>query len=90
LYADRSGIFFVNPKKQENWTITKQLAGKTLDKTPFAAIAEDRLGITRIPTYTPKVKGRIERLWGTLQDRLPVRQRRPSAIHRSLQRPILR
>jgi hypothetical protein len=51
--------------------MTEQLAGKTLDKTWFAAIAEDRLGITRIPAYTPQAKGRIERLWGTLQDRLP-------------------
>jgi hypothetical protein len=72
LYADRSGIFFVNTKKQENWAITEQLAGKTLDKTQFAAIAENRLGITRIPAYTPKAKERIERLWGTLQGRLPV------------------
>ncbi|MDR3115096.1 MAG: hypothetical protein LBU25_06205, partial [Treponema sp.] len=45
---------------------------KTLDKTRFAAIAEDLLGITLIPAYTPQAKGRIERLWGTLQDRLPI------------------
>jgi transposase len=72
LYADRAGIFFVNTKKPENWTITEQLAGKPLDKTQFATIVEDRLGITLIPAYTPQAKGRIERLWGTLQDRLPV------------------
>jgi hypothetical protein len=28
------------------------------------------LGIESIPAYSPQAKGRIERLWGTLQDRL--------------------
>jgi hypothetical protein len=51
LYADRAGIFLVNTKKQENWTVREQLAGKTLDKTQFAAIVEDRLGITLIPAH---------------------------------------
>jgi hypothetical protein len=40
LYADRIGIYFVNTKKVENWTIEEQLAGKTLDKTQFGSIAE--------------------------------------------------
>jgi transposase len=40
LYSDRIGIYFVNMKKAENWTIEEQLAGKTLDKTQFGSIAE--------------------------------------------------
>ncbi|MDR1301315.1 MAG: ISNCY family transposase, partial [Treponema sp.] len=71
LYADKAGIFFVNTKKQENWTVEECLAGKALTKTRFGAIA-DKLGIARISAHTPQAKGRIERLWGTLQDRLPV------------------
>ena len=72
IYADKAGIFFVNTKKQEHWTIEESLAGKTLDKTQFGLIAEERLGITMTSAHTPQAKGRIERLWGTLQDRLPV------------------
>ena len=47
-------------------------AGRPLDKTQFALIAEERLGIPLISAHTPQAKGRIERLWGTLQDRLPI------------------
>jgi transposase len=71
LYADRSGVFFVNTKKSENWTLEERLAGKVLDKTQFGLVAET-LGVTLIPAGTPQAKGRIERLWGTLQQRLPI------------------
>ncbi|MDR1948656.1 MAG: hypothetical protein LBQ38_04625 [Spirochaetaceae bacterium] len=69
LYADRIGIYFVNTKKPEHWSIEEQLAGKTLDKTQFARIAE-KPGCGLIPAGSPQVKGRIERLWETLQSRL--------------------
>jgi transposase len=72
IYADKAGIFFVNNKKQENWTVEEMLAGKPLDKTQFGLIVDERLGITMISAHTPQAKGRIERLWGTLQDRLPI------------------
>jgi hypothetical protein len=71
LYADRIGIYFVNTKKSENRTIEEQLAGKTLDKTQFGHVA-DALGCELIPAGSPQTKGRIERLWETLQSRLPV------------------
>jgi hypothetical protein len=71
LYADRIGIYFVNTKKVENGTVEEQLAGKILDKTQFGAIAET-LGCELIPAGSPQAKGRIERLWETLQSRLPV------------------
>jgi hypothetical protein len=71
LYAGKAGIFFVNTKKQENWTVEECLAGKALTKTRFGVIA-DKPGIALIAAHTPQAKGRIERLWGTLQDRLPV------------------
>jgi transposase len=72
LYADKAGIFFVNNKKEEHWTIDEMLASRPLDKTQFGLIASDTLGITMISAHTPQAKGRIERLWGTLQDRLPI------------------
>ncbi|MFP3091206.1 hypothetical protein LQZ21_12865, partial [Treponema sp. TIM-1] len=71
LYADRIGVYFVNTKKPEHWSIEEQLAGKTLDKTQFGYIAET-LGCDLIPVGSPQAKGRIERLWETLQSRLPV------------------
>jgi len=33
------------------------------------------LGITLIKAYSPQAKGRVERLWGTIQDRLVVELR---------------
>jgi transposase len=69
LYADRIGVYFVNTKHPENWTIEEQLAGKTLDKTQFGIIAE-KLGSDIIPAGSPQAKGRIESLWQTLQSRL--------------------
>jgi hypothetical protein len=71
IYADKAGIFFVNTKKQTNWTVDESLTGHPLTKTQFGVIV-DKLGIGLISTHTPQAKGRIERLWGTLQDRLPV------------------
>ena len=72
LYADKAGIFRVNNKKEEHWTVEEMLEGRPLDKTQFGSIIEERLGITIISAHTPQAKGRIERLWGTLQDRLTV------------------
>ena len=71
VYADKAGIFFVNTKKQANWTVEELLAGHPLTKTQFGAIV-DTLGIGLISAHTPKAKGRIERLWETLQGRLPI------------------
>jgi hypothetical protein len=91
LYVDRIGIYFVNTKKPENRSIEEQLAGKTLDKTQFGLIAET-LGCCLISTGSPQARGRIERLWETLQSRLPVwfalngkGQYRPPAFHQGVQ-----
>jgi len=66
LYSDRHGIFQVSPRKPE--TLEEQLAGK-LEPTQFGrALLE--LGVEAIFALSPQAKGRIERLWGTFQDRL--------------------
>jgi hypothetical protein len=72
LYADRSGVYFVNTKKKENWNFEEQLAGRCLDKTKVSATSLTHLGCELIPAGSPQAKGRIERLWQTLQDRLTV------------------
>jgi transposase len=65
FYGDRSGIFTRN---DDYWSIDEQLAGRR-QPTQFGRALE-QLGVTFIAAQTPQAKGRIERLWGVLQDRL--------------------
>lgn len=72
LYSDRHTIFF-SPKK-DKLSIEEELAGKSAPLTQFGrAISE--LGINHIPARSPQAKGRIERLWGTLQNLLVIELR---------------
>jgi transposase len=64
LYADRHSIFR-SPKKA---TIEQELAGEP-PRSQFGRLV-DELGIELIPSYSPQGRGRVERLFGTLQDRL--------------------
>lgn len=65
FYGDRSGIFTRN---DDHWSLDEQLAGQR-QPTQFGRALE-QLGATFIAAQTPQAKGRIERLWGVLQDRL--------------------
>lgn len=71
LYPDRVGVFFVNRKDKEKISIEEQLEGKTEAKTQMGQIL-DELDVTLFPAGSPEAKGRIERLWQTLQGRLPT------------------
>ena len=64
-YMDRHGILRRNDK---NWTREEQLAGKQEPTQVRRAL--DDLGVETIYALSPQAKGRVERLWGTLQDRL--------------------
>jgi transposase len=66
LYHDRHGIFELPSDKLPS--IEEQLEGKR-PQTQFGRLMEE-LGITSITALSPQAKGRIERLWGTFQDRL--------------------
>lgn len=66
LYHDRHSIFQRNPAQP--WSIEEQLRGRP-DPTQFGQALME-LGITSIAASSPQAKGRIERLWGTFQDRL--------------------
>ena len=68
-YSDRHTIFF-SPKK-DKLSLEEQLAGKRVNLTQFGR-AMNQLGIHMIGARSPQAKGRIERLWQTLQSRLPV------------------
>lgn len=69
LYADRHAIF-ISPKDGK-LTIEEQLKGVIVNDTQFGR-AVKQLGITLIKARSPQAKGRIERLWETLQSRLPI------------------
>jgi transposase len=65
LYHDRHSIFKV---KDHQMTLDEQLAGKS-PQTQLGRILNE-LGINSISANSPQAKGRVERLWGTFQDRL--------------------
>ena len=67
LYHDRHGIFERSLREQPE-TLAEQLAGERLP-TQFGRLLQE-LEIGSIPARSPQAKGRIERLWGTFQDRL--------------------
>jgi len=69
LYPDKYSVFFPNPTKKYDLTIDEQLRGVTKAVTQFGRIM-DELGIEMFPASSPQAKGRIERLWETLQSRL--------------------
>lgn len=65
IYMDRHGIFRRN---DDHWTLEEQLAGEQIPTQ--VGLALRALGIEPIFALSPQAKGRIERLFGTLQDRL--------------------
>ena len=62
LYTDRGSHYFLTPA-----------AGGRVSKTMLTQFgrALKQLGIEHIAAYSPQARGRSERLFGTLQDRLP-------------------
>jgi transposase len=73
LYADRHTIF-QNPKEA---SLVEQLTG--LEPRTHLGRLLDGLGVGLIPAYSPQAKGRVERLFQTLQDRLVKELRRAGA-----------
>jgi len=65
LYGDRTSIAVRN---DPHWSVEEELAGRQFPPQ-FGRMLEE-LGIRYIAAGSPEAKGRIERLWGTLQDRL--------------------
>jgi transposase len=62
FYTDRGSHYF-----------TTRHADAKVDKTQLTQVgrALSQLGITHIPSYSPQARGRMERVFGTLQKRLP-------------------
>jgi transposase len=66
VYRDRHGIFETSDRGLR--TLEEQLADQRLPTQVGRAFAE--LDIRSIAARSPQAKGRVERAWGTLQDRL--------------------
>lgn len=66
FYTDRGSHYFHTPK-----------AGGRVDKSKLTQVgrALGQLGITHIAAYSPEARGRMERVFGTLQARLPAELR---------------
>ena len=64
IYTDRHSVFWTDREP----TLQEQL----INKRPSTEVGRglDELGVTLILAGSPQAKGRIERLWGTFQDRL--------------------
>jgi hypothetical protein len=62
FYTDRGSHYFVTPK-----------GGGKVDRTQLTQVgrALSQLGITHIASYSAQGRGRMERVFGTLQNRLP-------------------
>lgn len=69
-YMDRSAIFAVTPRHKDKLTIEEQLKGLHEHRTQFQRIMDD-LCCRQILAWSPQAKGRVERMWKTLQGRLP-------------------
>ena len=84
LYSDRHSIFHTTREP----TVIEQLKD-VVPLTQFGR-AMDELGITLIKAWTPQAKGRIERQWGTFQDRLVVALRLAKANTLEQAREVLK
>jgi transposase len=73
VYSDRHSIFWTDREP----TLEEQLLNQRPTTEVGRGLAE--LGVTLILAGSPQAKGRIERLWGTFQDRLVSELRRAQA-----------
>lgn len=69
VYSDKHTIF--RSPKAGKLTIEEEIQGRSVNSTQFGR-AMHELGIDIIYANSPEAKGRVERMWQTLQSRLPV------------------
>lgn len=70
IYSDRAGLFCYTPRAKQDLSIVEQLGGIHEKHTQWQRILET-LGIRQILAWSPQAKGRVERMWETVQGRLP-------------------
>lgn len=85
LYSDRHGIFFRTASRTRR--LAEQFDGRR-HPTQFGRLLEE-LGIQLILARSPQATGRVERLWGTFQDRLASELRLAGASTREQAQAVL-
>jgi transposase len=86
VYTDRHTIF--QSPSAKSLTIEQKLAG-VRPRSQFGRLM-DELGIKMIPAMSPQAKGRVERLFETLQDRLVKELREANAETKDEANQVLR
>ena len=71
IYSDRAAIFCVTPKRGQQMDKWEQLSVLHGKNTQWQRVL-DELSINQILTWSPEAKGRIERMWHTIQGQLPM------------------
>jgi hypothetical protein len=85
LYSDRHGIFWKGPQRVP--TLAQQFAGR--GSTTQLGLALEAAAIAWVAARSAEAKGRVERLWGTAQDRLVVELRLAGAATREEANAVL-
>jgi transposase len=65
LYGDRLNVLVRN---DPHWSLAEELTGRQTP-THIGCMLQE-LGVAYVAAHSPQAKGRVERLWATLQDRL--------------------
>lgn len=71
VYSDRAAIFCVTPREKKNLSKWEELAGIHDKRTQWQRILSD-LHIRQTLAWSPEAKGRVERMWRTVQGQLPI------------------
>ncbi len=88
-YADRHSIFYQGKTVQlRKLSLEEQLAARR-EPTQFGRLLNE-LGVQLIHALSPQAKGRVERLWGTFQDRLASELRLAGAVNCEQANQVLR
>jgi len=88
VYAVRHSIFFQGKEGLRKLSLEEQLAAQR-GPTQFGRLMNE-LGVQLIHALSPQARGRIERLWGTLQDRLASELRLAGAANCEQANQVLR
>lgn len=70
VYTDAKSIFVCSNGRKHELSLAEELAGMKERPSQFARALRE-VGTLLVIAGSPQAKGGIERLWGTLQDRLP-------------------
>ena len=71
IYSDRAAIFCVTPNKNKQLDKWEKLAVLHGINTQWQRVLNE-LSVRQILAWSPEAKGRVERLWRTVQGQLPV------------------